>query len=313
MSQSKDTILVAGARGRFGRKVAAALLDKGYDVRLLVRPPAASGLDDLVKRGATVVEGDLARPDSLDGAVRGVAAVVSTVNGGPDVIVEGQGHLLRAAERHGVRRFIPSDYSLDYFALDDGDNVFLDLRKRFAETLRASAVPHTFVLIGGFMDVMFELPGGPFDFERGVVSYWGSGEERFDVTTMDDSARFLAEVVLDARAENQIMEFAGDVVSIRAIASAFEEAMARRLEQRRLGSVDDLRRWIDTTKATAKSPFEYVFAQYGWAQLSGKGELKSLANAQFPQLRPTGIRAFLEGRFGPASRTPPGESTGARP
>jgi len=301
MNNSNDTILVAGGRGRFGKKVAAALLEKGYDVRLLVRPPTTSDLDELVQRGASVIEGDLKQPDSLDVAVDGVAAVVSTVQGGPDVIIEGQQNLLQAAERHGVRRFVPSDYSLNLFALDYGDNVFSDLRKSFAETVLARTVPHTFVLVGGFIDVMFDLPGGGYDFDNGIISYWGTGDEPFDVTTMDDSARFLAEVVLDPDAENQTMEFAGEVVTTNGIASTFEEVTGRTLERRPLGSVDDLRDWIETTKATAKSPLEYAFAQYGWAQLSGKGKLKNLANGGYPQIQPTGIREYFERRFSETS------------
>jgi len=290
-------ILVAGGRGRFGKKVATALLDKGYDVRLLVRPPATSDLDELAQRGASVFEADLLQPDTLDDAVRGAAAVVSAVQGGPDVIIKGQQNLLQAAERHDVRRFIPSDYSLDYFALDYGDNVFTDFRKSFAETMLASVVPHTFVLVGGFIEVMFDIPSGIYDFDSGIVNIWGSGDEPFDVTTMDDSARFLAEVVLDPSAENQTMEFAGEVASINSIADTFEHVTSCTLERRSLGSVDDLREWIETTKLTAKSPFEYAFVQYIWAQLSGKGKLKNLANARYPHIQPTGIRDYFEHRF----------------
>ncbi|HYO80566.1 MAG TPA: hypothetical protein VES20_04125 [Bryobacteraceae bacterium] len=36
--------------------------------------------------------------------------------------------MARAAERNGVRRFIPSDFSIDYRKLDFGDNDNLDMR-----------------------------------------------------------------------------------------------------------------------------------------------------------------------------------------
>lgn len=303
MSPNDDTVLVAGGRGHFGKKVVMALLDKGYNVHLLVRPPATSDLDEFVQRGASVFEGNLLQPDTLDDAVRGAAAVVSIVQGGPEVIIDGQQNLLKAAEHHDVRRFIPSDYSLDYFALDYGDNFFSDFRKSFAETMLASVVPHTFVLVGGFIDTLFDIPSGIYDFDNGIVNFWGSGDEPFDVTTMDDSARFLAEVVLDPIGENQTMEFVGEITSINSIADTFEQVTGRTLERRLLGTVDDLRGWIETTKLTAKSPREYAFAQYTWAQLSGKGKLKNLANARYPHLQPTGVRDYFEHRFASDSVT----------
>jgi hypothetical protein len=143
------------------------------------------------------------------------------------------------------------------------------------------------------MDIMFDLPGGPFDFERGVVSYWGSGDELFDVTTLDDSARLVAEVVLDPRAENRVVEFAGEVINIHGIVSSFEQIAGRKLELRTLGSVDDLRRWIDATKATARSPFEYVFAQYGWAQLHLTDELPSHERICRVDARRGGLRTVV--------------------
>jgi len=65
--------------------------------------------------------------------------------------------------------------------------------------------------------------------------------------------------------------------------------------------VDDLRELIEITKLTAESPMEYAFRQYTWAQLSGRGKLKNLANTLYPNLQPTGIREYLEHRFAPNS------------
>ena len=38
---------------------------------------------------------------------------------------------------------------------------------------------------------------------------------------------------------------------------------------------------------------EYVFGQYSWAQLSGKGRLTGLKNDWYPQLRPLKMRELL--------------------
>ena len=61
-------ILVVGATGYLGEKVAERLLLSGEQVRTLVRPGAAT--DVLVAAGAEIVHGDLKDPASLDAATR---------------------------------------------------------------------------------------------------------------------------------------------------------------------------------------------------------------------------------------------------
>ena len=44
------------------------------------------------------------------------------------IVIEGKKNLIRAAEAAGVKRMIPSDYSVDYFKLDYGDSYIIALR-----------------------------------------------------------------------------------------------------------------------------------------------------------------------------------------
>jgi uncharacterized protein YbjT (DUF2867 family) len=62
---------VTGATGRVGRLVVAELLAAGVPVRALTRRPSAAELPAAVE----VLAGDLAAPESLDAALRGVGAV----------------------------------------------------------------------------------------------------------------------------------------------------------------------------------------------------------------------------------------------
>ncbi len=55
-------------------------------------------------------------------------------------MVEGQLNLLRAAEKTGCKRFIPSDLSMNYHALDYGDNYNLDMRKKVFEEVQKSSI-----------------------------------------------------------------------------------------------------------------------------------------------------------------------------
>lgn len=287
MSESNRTVLVAGAGGRLGQLIVQALRAKQYPVRVLRR----AGRAPLQVPGVELVEGDLTDAASLDRAMAGVAAVVSAVNGGEDVVVGGQRRLLEAAKRHGVQRFIPSDYSVDYFKLDPGDNVFLDFRKQVAASVLESGVGHSFVLIGGFIDVMLTRLAA--DVPNGTLNYWGEGDEPLQVTSTEDTAKLVAEVVFDPRAHNKAVHFAGDVTSNRGIAREYERLTGKKLEERRLGSVDDLARWISEKKKTATSPLDYVFGQYAWAQLSGKASLTNLVNGWYPDLKPVTVRELL--------------------
>eukprot|EP01032_Pedospumella_encystans_P003829 gene3829-4526_t len=65
------TILVTGATGRIGRHVVDHLIQRGADVRALVRDPAKAGLP----AGVDIVQGDLFDIDALRGALSGVSTL----------------------------------------------------------------------------------------------------------------------------------------------------------------------------------------------------------------------------------------------
>jgi len=62
-------------------------------------------------KGAGIGEGDLIKPETLLRACAEVDVIVSAV-GNNQVTVLGQKNLIYAAKQQGVKRFIPSDYSV---------------------------------------------------------------------------------------------------------------------------------------------------------------------------------------------------------
>ena len=170
-----------GERVSVGIRIADHLLDQpDVALRLLPRATAPAGtakggaVDALVARGAEIVTGDVTDPASLDAATVGVDVVVSALQGGPDIIVDGQIAVAEAAVRGGARRFLPSDFAIDLFSAPEGAPQF-DMRRRADQAIDALPLQVVHVLNGGFMDMMLD-PNTPgmVDVDAGTAMLWGT-------------------------------------------------------------------------------------------------------------------------------------------
>lgn len=238
-------VLIAGATGMLGSRIAhhlthAAEVRASGELRLMVRPGAVADdvkratVDALVTAGAVVVEGDLTDHDSLVQASKGVDVVISAVQGGQDVMVDGQVALARAAEHNGVRRFIASDFAIDLFRAPAAAPMFAT-RRQAAELLDELDLEVQHILTGGFLDLMLN-PGYPgfVDAEKATVTYWGDGTEPFDMTTVDDTARLTARLALDdtattatTRPRSGVHQFSAATTTMHQIADELERVTGR--------------------------------------------------------------------------------------
>jgi nucleoside-diphosphate-sugar epimerase len=113
-------ILVTGATGKVGSRLAKRLAQRGQPVRALVRDPARA--TDLRGAGIELVQGDLLDASSLAAAVRGADAVVhcaaffrgATPEQAHAVNDLGTQHLASAARAASVKRFIFTSTGLVY-------------------------------------------------------------------------------------------------------------------------------------------------------------------------------------------------------
>ena len=300
---AKPVVLLAGITGMMGDKIASAILDEGkMDLKAIVRsgssndPNKQKRLDELKARGVTFVEGDLMDKPSLLKACEGVEAIVSAVNAvaNDKIMVDGQTNLIEAAEAKGVKRMIPSDYSVDYRVLDWGDNYNLDLRKKVFNILEQSDLSYTLILNGCFTDILFSPYLQVFDFEAGTFSYWGDGETVFDTTTTDDTALYIAQAVADPELANSALEIAGDEITMNQTIATYQQVTGKELEVKHLGSVTDLENWIEQKRQTASSPNEYLPQQYIYTMVSGKGKLDNIRNSRYPQIEPLSVEQYLK-------------------
>jgi nucleoside-diphosphate-sugar epimerase len=297
---TKPIALLVGVTGMLGYKITSAILAKdAMEVRALIRPEGTIDpkkqlkLDELKSKGVSFVEGDLLNPSSLRAACEGVEAIVSAVSGDEEMMVKGQINSIEAAAERGVRRMIPSDFSVDYRKLDWGDNYNLDMRKKVFSALESSSLDYTLILNGCFADILFGSFLNIFDFTAGTFSYWGDGNTAFDITTTDDTAKLIAEAIADPVMANEVLQVAGDVLTMKQVLETYQTVTGKTLREIRLGSVEELTTWLAKTKAIATSPYEYLPQQYLFSMVSGKGKLDDIAKNRYPQIKLTPLSEYI--------------------
>jgi len=78
---TKETIVITGATGKQGGSVVTALLKEGnYHIKALTRDTKSAQAEELVKKGAEVVQGDIGNRESLAKAFHGADIVFATTN-----------------------------------------------------------------------------------------------------------------------------------------------------------------------------------------------------------------------------------------
>jgi dihydroflavonol-4-reductase len=129
-------VLVTGATGKVGNAIASSLLERGDQVRVLVRDPQRAAT--VLPAGVEPIQGDVTDAESLAAAVDGCELVFNSM-GMPEQWVRdeaifdqvnavGSGAVAAAAKRAGVRRFVHTS-THDVFHAETG--------QRFDETMLA--------------------------------------------------------------------------------------------------------------------------------------------------------------------------------
>ncbi len=303
---AQPIIVLAGAGGDLGTRIAKALVGRGTAVRALVRADAApADRDRLAGLGVTVAPADAANTDSVAAACSGAECVVSALNGLHRVIVGRQGVLLDAAVRAGVPRFISSDYSADFTRTEPGGNRNFDLRREFMARADRAPIRVTSILNGAFMDMLgAEMPIIQPAVRR--VLYWSSADQLLDFTIKDDVAAYTAAAALDDAAP-RILRIAGDSVSARDIAQIMTEVTRKRYRTLWAGSIGSLGVMIRLAKTVAPQPDATFPAwqglQYVRDMFGGRAKLHPLDNGRYPGLRWTSVREHLAAGLASASQT----------
>jgi nucleoside-diphosphate-sugar epimerase len=302
------TVVVAGATGNLGGRIARALLERGARVRALVRHGTARDkLERLEELGITIASVDLSNAPDVTPACSGASCVVSALQGLRDVIVETQTALLDAAIKADVPRFIPSDYSIDFTKLPRGENRNLDLRRDFHRRLDERSISATTIFSGAFADLLTgQMP--LIFFKLGRVLYWGDADQRMDFTTTDDTAAYTASAALDPSTP-RYLRIAGDQLSARELTAVVSEVTEREFRLFRAGGLGMLGALIRVARTVAPGEKDLFPAwqgmQYMRNMFDGRAKLAPLDNDRYPGIRWTTARDVLSARQVTATRSCP--------
>lgn len=123
--------LLIGGSGNVGSEVARQLARTGEPVRILTRDPARGRFPD----GAEVVQGDLAKPETLATAMKGVTRLYSLMRPGTAEF------LARAAADAGVSRIV----LLTSLAAESGDTPMAQAHRAAEAAVGVTGIPWTFL------------------------------------------------------------------------------------------------------------------------------------------------------------------------
>ena len=293
----QDMVVLAGATGDLGERIARALVQKGASIRAIVRTRTPADVRQrLTAQGIPLVDSDYdAR--SLTRLCEGASCIVSALNGLEDVILGQQGALLDAALAAGVPRFIPSDFALDYNKTRPGENRNMDLRRQFRSHLDAAPIRATSVLNGAFSTVLTDDAPILLPKARRVL-YWGDVDQTLNFTTKDDVAEYTADAALDDKAPRDL-RIAGGSGSPRELATVASALSGKEYRPFRAGGFDRLGTLIRVTRALAPARGAVFPAwqemQYLRDMMSGRGELYPLDNTRYGKAEWTDIRVMISG------------------
>jgi nucleoside-diphosphate-sugar epimerase len=293
----KKIILIAGATGNLGFRIANVLASKGVTVRALVRSNSrADKIKSLEGLGIEICKVDNWSVDEIKSHCNGVTCVVSVLAGLREVVIDSQKVLLDAAIAAGVPRFIPSDYSLDFTKFSYSENRNLDLRREFHEYLDMCPIVSTSIFNGAFMEMLLdEMP--LIVFKKKLVIYWGNVDYKWGFTTMDNTAAYTANVALDDSSP-RYLRIAGDRISPKEVHSTISSITGNKYRLLRIGGQGLLGVFIKMAKLFSPGEKELYPAwqgmQYMHNMIDERSKIDELNNNRYSDIKWTSVKMLLQ-------------------
>ena len=234
-SNNSSKVLVAGATGFLGSEICRQLISKNKNVKGLVRATSDSNkVAQLKELGVEIIKGDLKNKASLENALRGVSAIISTVSStlsrqeGDSIQTvddEGQNNLIDAAISAGVSQFVYVS-----FCAMPGEFPLQTAKRKVEKHLSESGLNYTILQPTYFMEVWLSPVLG-FDYPNAKATIYGEGKNKVSWIAIKDVASFAVASLENSAAKNRIIELGGpEALSPFEVVNIFEATKGKKFE-----------------------------------------------------------------------------------
>lgn len=292
----RKIVVVAGATGNLGGKIVKALLALDVEVRAIVRLGSdIKKIKDLEQKGAKIFQVDTSNKSEISKHCKGAHCLVSALAGLKETVLDTQKIFLDAAIEATVPRFIPSDYSIDFTNLNEGQNRNLDFRREFHEYINKKPIKATTIFNGAFMDLLTtDMPLILFKQKR--ILCWGNPNQILEFTTTENVAEYTAAVAIDENSP-RYLRIAGDALSCSDFVQLLTELTSKKYKLFRPGGIRLLNFLIKMTRFFAPSEKELYPAwqgmQYMRDMMEGRIIFQKYDNEKYPNIKQTSVKDFL--------------------
>ena len=302
-------ILIAGITGNIGQHAARYALDNGHQVRGLGRSPSKLASDISSRLESFIESKTYYDIPALDCACQGVDAVICAYSGLPELHLDGQLLLFRAAERADIKRFLAAGWNYDWRKISFQSEPIYDAAIMFhAQASITSTIKPLHIFSGMLVEVFFGA-GGQAGFSPeydGVwdsstkpprMEIWGTGDETWQFTTERDAGAWGVEVVTAPDAENGgFVELCSFEMSLNDLRKTYDRVRGTHIEVKSMGTAEDLyKRAEEGRERLGRAGFwEWHRCVFHGNCVSGVWNMTNLQNAKYSKVKPQPLDEFLK-------------------
>lgn len=285
------SIVITGASGQLGRRVAELVLEQTSDVVLVTRSPEV--LAGFAERGAQVRYGDFDDPESLDAAFAGGERLLLVSTNVIGTRVAQHRRAIDAAVRAGVRHVLytsivnPGPENVAAVAVE---------HRETEEALRASGLAWTFLRNDIYADLQPQSAAAAIASGQLVTN---AGDGRTGYVTREDCAAVAAAVLLGEGHEGRAYDVTGpETLSAADLAALYSELGGKPVE---VVHVDDAAFAAGLVEhAGMPQAMAEVYATFGAATRAGVLDVQTDVVQRLTGRAPQSLRSLLEGALSAA-------------
>ena len=198
-----NKILLAGATGYLGKFITKELVEKEYDVKIIVRNKEKV---DLEAKNFTILEAQVTQPETLEGVCKNIDVVISTVGitrqkdglTYMDVDFQSNVNLIDEAKKEGVKKII-------YISVLNSEKLrhlkICEAKEKLGDYLKSSGMDYCIIRPNGFFSDMKDFLNMA---KTGKVYLFGDGKLKLNPIHGKDLAKEVANAIRNDEKEINI-------------------------------------------------------------------------------------------------------------